>query len=178
MRGIRADLPAAGLPCTAPEPETASHRKFAEGYVLTRNTITWFYKQYVRSPKEYSDFRFAPLIADDLSNLPTALVLVAGYDPLRDEGVDYARRMIEAGNHVTLVNYEAIRLLPDGRRRGRGEQRLRSRRRLKLSLRSGRTAALAHIHWCHPRKGGDPGRRGAARMPRHFWVPAFARKTT
>ena len=95
-------------PCTAPEPETPSHRKFAEGYVLTRNAITWFYKQYVRSPKEFHDFRFAPLVADDLSNLPPALVLVAGFDPLRDEGVDYAKRMIEAGNRVTLVNYEGM----------------------------------------------------------------------
>ena len=95
-------------PCTAPEPETPSHRKFAEGYVLTRNTITWFYKQYVRSPKEFHDFRFAPLVADDLSNLPPALLLVAGFDPLRDEGVDYAKRMIEAGNRVTLVNYEGM----------------------------------------------------------------------
>jgi acetyl esterase len=95
-------------PCTAPEPETPSHRKFAEGYVLTRNTITWFYKQYARSPKEFHDFRFAPLVADDLSNLPPALLLVAGFDPLRDEGVDYAKRMIEAGNRVTLVNYEGM----------------------------------------------------------------------
>ena len=95
-------------PCTAPEPETASHRKFAEGYVLTRNTITWFYKQYVRSPKEFNDFRFAPLVAEDLANLPPALVLVAGYDPLRDEGVDYGKRLIEAGNRVTLVNYEGM----------------------------------------------------------------------
>ena len=95
-------------PCTAPEPETPSHRKFADGYVLTRNTITWFYKQYVRSPKEFHDFRFAPLVAEDLSNLPPALVLVAGYDPLRDEGVDYAKRLIESGNRVTLVNYEGM----------------------------------------------------------------------
>jgi acetyl esterase len=95
-------------PCTAPEPETPSHRKFAEGYLLTRNTITWFYKQYLRSPKESNDFRFAPLIAEDLSNLPPALVLVAGYDPLRDEGVDYAKRLIEGGNRVTLVNYEGM----------------------------------------------------------------------
>jgi acetyl esterase len=95
-------------PCTAPEPETPSHHKFAEGYVLTRNSITWFYKQYVRSPREFNDFRFAPLVAEDLSNLPPALVLVAGYDPLRDEGVDYAKRLIEAGNRVTLVNYEGI----------------------------------------------------------------------
>jgi acetyl esterase len=95
-------------PCVAPEPETPSHKKFAEGYVLTRNAITWFYKQYVRSPKEYYDFRFAPLVADDLSNLPPALVLVAGFDPLRDEGVDYAKRLVEAGNPVTLSNYEGM----------------------------------------------------------------------
>jgi acetyl esterase len=95
-------------PCTAPEPETPSHRKFAEGHLLTRNTITWFYKQYLRSPKDSNDFRFAPLVAEDLANLPPALVLVAGYDPLRDEGVDYARRLIEAGNRVTLVNYEGM----------------------------------------------------------------------
>jgi acetyl esterase len=95
-------------PCTAPEPETSSHHRFAEGYLLTRNTITWFYKQYVRSPREFNDFRFAPLVAKDLSSLPPALVLVAGYDPLRDEGVDYAKRLIEAGNRVTLVNYESM----------------------------------------------------------------------
>ena len=72
--------------------------------LLTRNSITWFYRQYLRSPRESSDFRFAPLVADDLSNLPPALVLVAGYDPLRDEGVQYATRLIEAGNACTLVN--------------------------------------------------------------------------
>jgi acetyl esterase len=95
-------------PGTAPEPETPSHRKFAEGYVLTRNTIAWFYKHYLRSRSDVNDFRFGPLIADDLSNLPPAFVLVAGYDPLRDEGVDYAKRLIEAGNRVTLTNYEGM----------------------------------------------------------------------
>jgi acetyl esterase len=93
-------------PCVAPEPETPSHHKFAQGYVLTRNTVTWFYKLYLRSQADRRDFRFAPLIADDLSNLPPALVLVAGYDPLRDEGVDYAKRLVDAGNRVRLSNYE------------------------------------------------------------------------
>jgi acetyl esterase len=95
-------------PCTAPEPEMPSQRKFAEGYLLTRNSILWFYKQYLRTQRDASDLRFAPLIADDLSNLPPALVLVAGYDPLRDEGVEYARRLVEAGNRVTLTNYEGM----------------------------------------------------------------------
>jgi acetyl esterase len=95
-------------PCTAPEPETPSHRKFAEGYVLNRNTIVWFYKHYLHNRRDVNDFRFAPLVAEDLSDLPPALLLVAGYDPLRDEGVDYARRLIEAGNRVMLVNYEGM----------------------------------------------------------------------
>jgi acetyl esterase len=95
-------------PATAPEPETASHHRFAEGYLLTRNTVTWFYRQYLRSAKDQQDFRFGPLAADDLSKLAPAFVLVAGYDPLRDEGVQYASRLIEAGNRVTLVNYEGM----------------------------------------------------------------------
>jgi acetyl esterase len=95
-------------PCVAPEPETPSHYEFAEGYVLSRNTVTWFFKQYQRNRADSNDFRFAPLIADDLANLSPALLLVAGYDPLRDEGVDYAKRLIEAGNRVQLVNYEGM----------------------------------------------------------------------
>jgi acetyl esterase/lipase len=95
-------------PCTAPEPETASHHKFSEGYVLSRNSIVWFYKHYLRSQRDANDFRFAPLQSDDLSRLPPAFVLVAGYDPLRDEGVEYSKRLIEAGNRVTLANYEGV----------------------------------------------------------------------
>jgi acetyl esterase len=95
-------------PCVAPEPETGSHHKFKEGYVLSRNSITWFYKQYLRTGKDAKDFRFAPLIHDDLSSLPPSLILVAGYDPLRDEGIEYAKRLIEAGNRVRLTNYEGM----------------------------------------------------------------------
>ena len=95
-------------PCTAPEPEAPSHRKFADGYLLTRQTIVWFYKHYLRTQRDTQDFRFAPLMAKDLSSLPPALVMIAGYDPLRDEGVEYATKLIEAGNRVTLVNYEGM----------------------------------------------------------------------
>jgi acetyl esterase len=95
-------------PCVAPEPETPSHYKFKEGYVLSRNSITYFYKQYLRGSKDIQDFRFAPLVLDDLSGLPPALVIVAGFDPLRDEGIDYAKRLIEAGNQVRLSNYEGM----------------------------------------------------------------------
>ncbi len=95
-------------PVTAPEPETKSHHAFAEGYLLTRKTITWFFTHYIRSSKDTKDFRYAPLEADDLSSLPPALIIVAGYDPLRDEGVEYAEAMIHAGNRVRLSNYEGM----------------------------------------------------------------------
>ena len=95
-------------PCVAPEPETPSHHQFAEGYLLTRKTITWFFKQYLRSSKDTRDPRYAPLEEKDLSLLPPALVIVAGFDPLRDEGVDYAKALIDAGNQVTLSNYEGM----------------------------------------------------------------------
>ncbi|HUU72210.1 MAG TPA: alpha/beta hydrolase fold domain-containing protein [Burkholderiales bacterium] len=95
-------------PVTAPEPETKSHHAFAEGYLLTRKTITWFFTQYIRSSKDVTDFRYAPLEADDLSSLPPSLIVVAGYDPLRDEGVEYAEALIHAGNRVRLSNYEGM----------------------------------------------------------------------
>ena len=95
-------------PVTAPEPETKSHHAFAEGYLLTRKTITWFFTHYIRNSRDTKDFRYAPLEADDLSSLPPALVIVAGYDPLRDEGVEYAEALIHAGNRVRLSNYEGM----------------------------------------------------------------------
>lgn len=95
-------------PCVAPEPELPSHHKFREGYILSRNSITWFFGQYLRSPRDARDFRYAPLDLDDLSSLPPALVIVAGYDPLRDEGIAYAKRLMEAGNRVRLSNYAGM----------------------------------------------------------------------
>jgi acetyl esterase len=95
-------------PCVAPEPELPSHHKFKEGYILSRKSITWFFGQYLRSKRDANDFRYAPLALDDLSSLPPALVIVAGYDPLRDEGVEYTKRLIEAGNRVRLSNYEGM----------------------------------------------------------------------
>lgn len=95
-------------PVTAPEPETKSHHAFAEGYLLTRKTITWFFTHYIRTSKDTTDFRYAPLETDDLSSLPPALIIVAGYDPLRDEGVEYAEALIHAGNSVRLSNYAGM----------------------------------------------------------------------
>ena len=71
--------------------------RFAEGYVLTRSTMRWFYEQYLRSPDDAADWRVSPLVAPDLAGLPPALVMTAGYDPLCDEGDAYAERLAGAG---------------------------------------------------------------------------------
>src|SRR5712671_4021544 len=75
--------------------------RFAEGYVLTRSTMRWFYDQYLRIPEDAADWRVSPLLASDLAGLPPAFVLTAGYDPLCDEGDAYAARLAAAGVPVT-----------------------------------------------------------------------------
>src|SRR5437764_3340052 len=75
--------------------------RFAEGYVLTRATMRWFYEQYLRAPEDAADWQASPLAAPDLSGLPPAFVLTAGYDPLCDEGDAYAARLAASGVAVT-----------------------------------------------------------------------------
>jgi acetyl esterase len=74
-----------------------SHRRFAEGHLLTLATMRWFAEAYIRGPQDIADWRASPLRAPDLSGLPPAYVLTAGYDPLCDEGTAYARRLEESG---------------------------------------------------------------------------------
>lgn len=95
-------------PPTAAYPDSPSQLELAEGYLLTRKNILWFQNHYVRDDNDRQDFRYAPLLCPDLSRLPPALLIVAGYDPLRDEGIEYAERLRQAGNQVELVNYEGM----------------------------------------------------------------------
>ena len=71
----------------------ASYQRFAEGHLLTEATMRWFAEAYLRSPEDIGDWRVSPLRAADLSGLPPAYVLTAGYDPLCDEGIAYAQRL-------------------------------------------------------------------------------------
>jgi acetyl esterase len=90
-------------PVTDATTHRASHRDFAEGYLLETPTLNWFYAHYARTPADLADWRCSPLLTEDLSGLPPALVYLAGYDPLHDEGLVYAERLGAAGNEVTLL---------------------------------------------------------------------------
>ncbi len=83
--------------------QTRSLSPFARGFLLTKRDIDWFEAQYLRrSGVDRSDPRVSPLLAESLSGLAPALIAVAGFDPLRDEGESYAAALRAAGTAVDL----------------------------------------------------------------------------
>ncbi|MCA0324684.1 MAG: alpha/beta hydrolase [Proteobacteria bacterium] len=82
-----------------------SHQRNGQGYVLTQDTIAYFANHYLPDAAQGTDWRASPLLAASHARLPPALVLTAGYDPLVDEGLDYARALSEAGNRVSYVSF-------------------------------------------------------------------------
>jgi acetyl esterase len=84
----------------------ASHTTNGRAYVLTTELISYYHDHYIADEAHDLDWRASPLLHGDLTKLPPALVLTAGFDPLRDEGLDYADRLVAAGNRATYVCYE------------------------------------------------------------------------
>jgi acetyl esterase len=83
-----------------------SRQKFGGGeYFLTSADIAWISQQYFTAVDEANDFRASPVVMEDLSGLPPALLITAGYDPLCDEGALYARRLSAAGVPVEYHCY-------------------------------------------------------------------------
>ncbi len=80
---------------------------FAEGFLLTRRDISWFQEQYLGGKGSVGDPTVSPLLAKDLAGLAPALVITAGFDPLRDEGEAYARALAAAGTKVTHRRFDS-----------------------------------------------------------------------
>jgi acetyl esterase len=79
-----------------------------QGYFLTQEMMAWFALQYMPAGHDPEDPLLSPLYAADLSGLPPATVITAEYDPLRDEGEAYAKRLQEAGVPTKLVRYDGV----------------------------------------------------------------------
>lgn len=81
----------------------SSRAVYAEGFMLTARLLDWYGRQYIRRDRDMLDPDFAPVFADDLSAAPPAMIVTAGFDPLRGEGELYATLLREAGVRVRLV---------------------------------------------------------------------------
>jgi acetyl esterase len=77
----------------------------AEGYLLTKKSMEYFRGHYLPNKADWSDWRASPLLAKSLKGLPPAYVLTAGFDPLVDEGKEYAERMQKEGVAVEYKNH-------------------------------------------------------------------------
>ncbi len=89
--------------------QTRSQTLFAQGFFLTKRDIGWFRAHYLDGAAlDESDPRVSPLLADDLSGLPPALLLTAGFDPLRDEGRQYADALRAAGVPVDYREFGSL----------------------------------------------------------------------
>ncbi len=90
------------------QPGTPSMTENADGYGLTRDGMIWFWNHYVRSPGDGVHPHAAPLRAATLAGLPSALVMTAEYDPLRDEGEYYAEALRKAGVPVSMKRWPGM----------------------------------------------------------------------
>jgi acetyl esterase len=95
-------------PATDMHRSTASHTDFANGYLLTSEAQDWYHEQYLSSEADKDDWRASPILIEDLSAMPPAYVMTAGFDPLRDEGKAYADRLAEAGVPVIYKCHEGM----------------------------------------------------------------------
>ena len=83
-----------------------SYAADATGYLLTKETMAWFWDHYVPDEADRTNPLVSPLRAKDLSGLPPALIITAEFDPLRDEGEAYASRLRDAGVAVDTNRYD------------------------------------------------------------------------
>jgi acetyl esterase len=103
--GPKLHLQLLAYPVTDAVARAESYRRYEDGYGLNAATMEWFFDHYTPDKGARSDWRVSPLRAASLAGLPPALVVTAGYDPLRDEGRAYAFRLQQEGTLADLVEF-------------------------------------------------------------------------
>lgn len=86
--------------------DNPSYSEFSEGFGLTREIMMWFWDQYLgtQSPDQFA----APALADSLKGLPPTHIITAEYDILRDEGEEFAERLMAAGVETSHIRYDGM----------------------------------------------------------------------
>jgi acetyl esterase len=105
---LRIDLQVLIYPITDCKFNTPSYIENKEGYMLTSDLMKWFWNHFIEDEGQANDPYVSPLRAKNFSDLPQALIITAEYDPLRDEGQAYGKKLQEAGVNVTLSRYPGM----------------------------------------------------------------------
>ena len=99
-------------PVTDLRMNSASMERLATGYGLTREAMRWYWKTYAGAAYDVTsdsiDWRLAPAACGNLAGVAPAYIIIAGYDPLRDEGEAYAERLNAAGVVVVVECFEGM----------------------------------------------------------------------
>jgi acetyl esterase len=103
--GPKLRLQLLAYPVTDLVARTESYRLFNDGYGLNAAVMEWFFDHYTPAKDHRADWRASPMRAKSLAGLPPALIITAGYDPLRDEGRAYAWRLQREGTLADLVEF-------------------------------------------------------------------------
>lgn len=90
------------------EANTASRRNWTDGYFLDRLTIKWFFDNYLPEGANLRDPRLSPIHASNLHGVAPVYLLTAEYDPLHDEGLEYAAKLRDAEVPVTVMDYPGL----------------------------------------------------------------------
>ncbi|RNF38120.1 alpha/beta hydrolase [Planococcus salinus] len=95
-------------PSAGPAADYPSMTENAEGYLLTRDMMGWFQRHYLNSPEDRHHPYLSPILSDELEGMPSATILTAQYDPLRDVGTAYAEKLQSHGVEVFHKNYDDL----------------------------------------------------------------------
>lgn len=123
-RGVALKLQLLFYPGTTAHADTPSHKTFGHGFVLEASHIAYFFDLYIPDRQDRENWRFAPLLADDVEGVAPAWLGLAECDPLVDEGLQYADKLRCAGVPVDLEIYRGVthefikmgRAIPEARR--------------------------------------------------------------
>tara|TARA_A100001011_G_scaffold371434_1_gene428749 strand:+ start:113 stop:826 length:714 start_codon:yes stop_codon:yes gene_type:complete len=95
-------------PVTDSDLTRKSYQENGEGFMLDTSVMKWFWDTYCPDTHERRDDRATPINSIDLAGLPPALTVVAEFDPLKDEGIAYAQKLLSAGNDSEILMCEGM----------------------------------------------------------------------
>jgi acetyl esterase len=95
-------------PVTDGRMQTTSMQEFTDTLPLYRDMMPWFWNNYLKNDTQKQEVFASPLLADSLKDLPPAFVVTAEFDPLRDEGEEYAKKLLNDGVSVKSKRYKGM----------------------------------------------------------------------